>query len=87
MWQSSEINFFFFFLAVVYSGLMQDLSYQIRDWTRATAVRVPDPNHQTTVELPQILTFTLEWEGKPLEDCEQRSDIILPLKKAILVSV
>ena len=34
-----------FFSAMACSGLMWDLNYQTRDWTWATAVKAPNPNH------------------------------------------
>lgn len=41
----------FCFLAEACSGLIWHLSSQSRDWTQATAVKAPNPNHKTIREL------------------------------------
>ena len=34
-----------------------DLSSQTRDWTRATAVKAQNPNHEATMEFPILYEF------------------------------
>ena len=49
------LNLFTYLLAML-RGL-QDLSFPSRNWTRATAVKAPGPNHWTSGELPACLFF------------------------------
>lgn len=44
------------------SAWMWDLSSQTRGWTRATVVKAPGPNHQTTGKLPSILFWVKFWD-------------------------
>ena len=49
---TSDLNFFFFFLAVPHS--MQDLSTSARDWTHAPWVEAWSLNHWTAREVPRF---------------------------------
>ena len=48
---------FFFFFSFGHAAQLAGFSFLTWDWTRATAVRAPSPNHWTTREFPWLLFF------------------------------
>ena len=55
----------FYFILTIPHGL-QDLSFPIRDWTWAMAVKESNPNHWTTGELPGVWILKQKTNKQPL---------------------
>ena len=58
---NSPLKLVFFFLAMPHG--LQHLSSLTRDWTWATAVKAPSPNHWTAREFPKLVLYLISFCG------------------------